>query len=105
MKSVQRHADFEKIYQDFRETRNGELALVLYLRFLDHYGLDESRPYHVGAQSRLREAALNSPMHQDIKKRFPMFGKNYWDSFLTKIQKARGRRIKIRSDHSILGLS
>jgi len=97
----ERHVDFQRILTDFLDLRSGEVGHILYGRFLDHYGLDESQPYEIKAQKRIQKHALQSPTHLRIKEQYPMFGEGYWDYFITGIRKLIGKRVKLRTDHPI----
>jgi len=92
----ERHVDFQRILTDFLDLRSGEVGHILYGRFLDHYGLDESQPYEIKAQKRMQKHALRSPTHLRIKRNYPRID---FDRFITGRRKAD--RVRLRTDHPV----
>jgi len=91
-----RHPDFERFYQDFIEIRGALNGPIMYLQFLEQYGLDERISYSLTAQKRLKEMALKSPKHLSIKKQYPQID---WDRFIT--GRTRGRLVKVKTDQPV----
>jgi len=92
-----RHPDFARLLNDFVEIRGSLNGPILYLRFLEEYGLDERISYDLTAQKRLREMALKSRKHLAIKAEYPQID---WDAYILGVRRI-GKHLKMRSDHPV----